>query len=158
MDLSETNVKELQPKILVEWIENNNNNFIVVDVRNSDYGPFKIINSIHRSANDLTNDYNLYKEMKQLINELKIYENVVFHCAYSMVRGPKCAALYSKIRQDIIQQKDNDNFNVQNVYVLEGGIVDWLRYYRDQEHLIEKVDTHYDKIRNKNTVFCPNGE
>merc|ERR1712176_1136099 len=80
---------------LAEWIENNqgnkndqNNKFYIVDVRDNDYGPYKIIGSVNIPKYKLIDDDKVRRVITKLIEKTKNIPNIIFHCRYSMVRGP----------------------------------------------------------------------
>ena len=121
-------VDEIDVNLLAEWIEENqkdknkeNSKYCIVDVRDYDYGPNKIIGSVHIpkdkliDANDKDN-----KTIKGLIEKTKNIKNIIFHCRYSMVRGPASAQFYFAFRRE-----NFSNYPKQKVLILHGGIAFW---------------------------------
>eukprot|EP01084_Bolivina_argentea_P150133 262183_1 len=96
---------------LVEWMKNNDTNFIVIDVRqsNMDYlgGHIKgAINIQHTS---------FIKQIKQLIENHYKVKNIIFHCMYSQSRGPLCANWYCMALEGLLTEFHlNDNDNIQS--------------------------------------------
>lgn len=52
---------------------------------------------------------------------------LIFHCSSSRGRGPRCAGWYA----DAIADQPGGELE-QKVYVLQGGIVEWIEQYPDQ--------------------------
>ena len=61
---------------------------------------------------------------------------LVFHCALSQVRGPKCAQRYS-----LLSGKENQ----QKIYVLRGGYSVWQGLYKNDSDLVEHNNEEYWK-------------
>ena len=61
-------------------------------------------------------------------------DTVVFHCALSQQRGPSAALRYLRERERILGEEECKK---QEVYVLEGGFVQWQDKYGNDERLTE---------------------
>ena len=124
-------VMEIDSNELSLWIKENNENlgkdnkkYMIIDVRDSDYGPRKIIGSINIPKYKLIDEDKDNKIIISLIEKAKDIENIIFHCRYSMSRGPMSADYYFKFRKD-----NYSNYPKQSVLVLKGGIAFW-----EQQH------------------------
>ena len=89
-------------------------------------------------------------KLDSLIEELKDHDKVIFHCALSQQRGPSAALKYIREKKALearkrIASSEEDELlykNVgtkvdQEVYVLEGGFVEWQQKYGSDERLTE---------------------
>lgn len=72
--------------------------------------------------------------MPELIRTLKDKEKVVFHCALSQQRGPSAALRYARERESTLGAEESHK---QQVYVLEGGFVQWQEKYGKDTRLTE---------------------
>lgn len=72
--------------------------------------------------------------MPELVRNLKDKEKVVFHCALSQQRGPAAALRYVRERQHLYGA---DETLKQQVFVLEGGFVQWQQKYGNDSRLTE---------------------
>lgn len=72
--------------------------------------------------------------MPELIRTLKDKKMVVFHCALSQQRGPSAALRYARERESTLGAEDNQK---QQVFVLEGGFVEWQQKYGNDTKLTE---------------------
>lgn len=72
--------------------------------------------------------------MPELLRTLKDKEKVVFHCALSQQRGPSAALRYARERERTLSPEECQK---QEVYVLEGGFVQWQEKYGKDEQLTE---------------------
>ena len=106
-----------------EKAKENSNKFIIIDVRDYDYGPVKIQGSVNKPASDLTRN-----DLKLMAQQYKDFENIIFHCRFSQQRGPSAARGYK------LEKASNPNifknYPKQNVLVLEGGIIEFKRNYK----------------------------
>ncbi|OQD68094.1 hypothetical protein PENPOL_c003G08890 [Penicillium polonicum] len=59
---------------------------------------------------------------------------VVFHCALSQQRGPSAALRYARERESTLGAEENQK---QQVFVLEGGFVEWQQKYGNDTKLTE---------------------
>ncbi|KAK6518640.1 hypothetical protein TWF506_005774 [Arthrobotrys conoides] len=115
----------------------------IVDVRDSDYVGGHLAGCLHRPSSTFST------ELDSLIEELKDHDKVVFHCALSQQRGPSAALKYVREKKALearkrIASSEEDELlykNVgtkdQEVYVLEGGFVEWQQKYGNDERLTE---------------------
>lgn len=72
--------------------------------------------------------------MPELIRTLKDKKTVVFHCALSQQRGPSAALRYARERENALGAEENQK---QQVFVLEGGFVEWQQKYGNDTKLTE---------------------
>ena len=72
--------------------------------------------------------------MPELIRTLRDKEKVVFHCALSQQRGPSAALRYLRERDATLGGEEGSK---QEVFVLDGGFVEWQQKYGDDEKLTE---------------------
>ncbi|KAI5777798.1 Cdc25 family phosphatase-like protein Ibp1 [Geopyxis carbonaria] len=124
----------------------------VVDVRDSDHIGGHIKASRHVPSEKLS-----YRA-PELVRTLKKTEKVVFHCALSQVRGPSAALTYLRERERLLGSDSivrgsgvkSEDENVerdaegcviqQQVYVLDGGFVEWQQKYGEDERLTESYN------------------
>ncbi|OXV10313.1 hypothetical protein Egran_01926 [Elaphomyces granulatus] len=100
----------------------------VVDVRDSDH----IGGHIHSSMWVPSATLDLH--LPELVRTLQNKEKVVFHCAYSQQRGPSAALRYAREREQTLGIEESKK---QEVFVLEGGFVDWQEKYGNDTRLTE---------------------
>ncbi|GAD95946.1 conserved hypothetical protein [Paecilomyces variotii No. 5] len=72
--------------------------------------------------------------MPELVRTLQDKEKVVFHCALSQQRGPSAALRYARERERTLGAEASHK---QEVYVLEGGFVQWQEEYGKDKRLTE---------------------
>ncbi|KAK9857706.1 hypothetical protein MYU51_019875 [Penicillium brevicompactum] len=98
----------------------------IVDVRDSDHvgGHIRSSTWVPSSTLDV--------RMPELIRTLKDKKMVVFHCALSQQRGPSAALRYARERESALGQDQP-----QQVFVLEGGFVEWQQKYGNDAKLTE---------------------
>lgn len=72
--------------------------------------------------------------MPELVRTLKDKEKVVFHCALSQQRGPSAALRYTRERERVYGAEESHK---QQVFVLEGGFVQWQEKYGNDSRLTE---------------------
>jgi Cdc25 family phosphatase len=64
--------------------------------------------------------------MPELVRTLKDKKMVIFHCALSQQRGPSSALRYARERESALGAEESQK---QQVFVLEGGFVEWQQKY-----------------------------
>lgn len=74
--------------------------------------------------------------LPELIRTLKDKEKVVFHCALSQQRGPSAALRYARERERVLGAEEVAKSG-QEVFVLEGGFVEWQEKYGKDVRLTE---------------------
>lgn len=72
--------------------------------------------------------------MPELVRTLQDKEKVVFHCALSQQRGPSAALRYARERERTLGPEASHK---QEVYVLEGGFLQWQEKYGKDTRLTE---------------------
>ncbi|XRM48620.1 Cdc25 phosphatase Ibp1 [Aspergillus tubingensis] len=100
----------------------------IIDVRDSDHVGGHITTSTWVPSSSL--DYRL----PELIRTLADKEKVVFHCALSQQRGPSAALRYARERERILGEEESKK---QEVFVLEGGFLQWQEKYGPDERLTQ---------------------
>ncbi|KAJ3071525.1 hypothetical protein HDU98_005190 [Podochytrium sp. JEL0797] len=90
--------------------------YMVVDVRDGDFVGGNIKDAVNIPAHTLTADPAKTEPL------LSVPKRLVFHCALSQVRGPKCANAYLR---------EVGAAEGQQVFVLQGGFADWQAKYGD---------------------------
>ncbi|BAE65125.1 Rhodanese-like domain-containing protein [Aspergillus flavus] len=100
----------------------------IVDVRDSDHVGGHIFSSTWVPSSSLD------VRLPELIRTLKDKEKVVFHCALSQQRGPSAALRYARERERVLGVEESQK---QEVYVLEGGFVQWQEKYGKDTRLTE---------------------
>lgn len=63
-------------------------------------------------------------------------EKVVFHCSLSQQRGPSAALRYARERERMLGGEGEESHK-QEVFVLEGGFVQWQEKYGKDVRLTE---------------------
>ncbi|CEJ59295.1 hypothetical protein PMG11_07925 [Penicillium brasilianum] len=104
------------------------NKLAIIDVRDSDH-----IGG-HIKSSTWVPTPNLDVRLPELLRTLKDVEKVVFHCALSQQRGPSAALRYARERERTLGEEESKK---QEVYVLEGGFVQWQEKYGNDERLTE---------------------
>ncbi|CAI2162648.1 6943_t:CDS:2 [Funneliformis geosporum] len=103
--------------------------YLVVDVRDDDYEGGNIPYSINSPS------HKIHDHIDALVFKHNQVPRIIFTCALSQVRGPKCARIY----------KENTTNKDQKVQVLQGGFSEWQREYKDDPQLVEKyVAEHWE--------------
>ncbi|KAE8158356.1 Rhodanese-like domain-containing protein [Aspergillus tamarii] len=100
----------------------------IVDVRDSDHVGGHIFSSTWVPSSSLD------VRLPELIRTLKDKEKVVFHCALSQQRGPSAALRYARERERVLGAEESQK---QEVFVLEGGFVQWQEKYGKDTRLTE---------------------
>jgi rhodanese-related sulfurtransferase len=105
------------------WIDTRKvkEDFLVVDVRDADFETGNIPNCLNVPANEF------------LLDPLK-YDlsatDLVFHCAMSQIRGPKCAQRFASL-------------SGRKVYILKGGFQVWQEMYKGNAKYVENHNQTY---------------
>lgn len=104
--------------------------YLTVDVRDEDVAG----GMIHCAVNEPSETFN--QRLPALIDEWTGIKNIVFHCMYSQIRGPKAARRYMRA----VNGKNPD----QKVHVLVGGFRGWYNVYgHGMPDLIKDYDAKY---------------
>ena len=114
----------IEPTELIKIIET----VLIVDVRDDDYIAGHILNSVNiRSREFIQLVESNSSELLELFNK---YKTLVFHCAYSQVRGPKCANY-------AFQMLKRNNKSFVEVKVLKGGYIEFCREFKETNFIID---------------------
>ena len=89
----------------------------------------------HISTSTWIPSSSLEVHLPELIRTLKDKEKVVFHCALSQQRGPSAALRYARERERVLGAEAATSG--QEVFVLEGGFVEWQEKYGKDVRLTE---------------------
>ncbi|GAA0158812.1 protein phosphatase [Lithospermum erythrorhizon] len=90
-------------------------NIAIVDVRDDERSyDGHIAGSLHFPSDTFLDN------LPTLLEATKGKDTLVFHCALSQVRGPKCARRFSDYVSEI-----NDEMGIKNVMILERGYNGW---------------------------------
>lgn len=132
-----TSIKHIPPQTLKEWITLStttlSENFIVVDVRDSDYIGGHIINSLHIPSIQVQSQLqNLFENISQ--NNITV---VVFHCMLSQQRGPRAALQFGRF----LESTHPLELERIKVCVLDGGFNYFQRLYKDHSDLLESYES-----------------
>ncbi|KAF3917543.1 hypothetical protein AA313_de0201333 [Arthrobotrys entomopaga] len=115
----------------------------IIDVRDSDHIGGHIKSSQHHPSTTFSTT------VHSLLPTLSSYDKVIFHCALSQQRGPSAALKYIRLKQELEERKrlasseedellfKNVKGQKQEVYVLDGGFVEWQEKYGEDERLTE---------------------
>ncbi|KAJ6012190.1 hypothetical protein N7499_012842 [Penicillium canescens] len=103
-------------------------NLAIIDVRDSDH----VGGHIHSSTWVPTSTLDV--RMPELIRTLKDKKMVIFHCALSQQRGPSSALRYARERESALGAEESQK---QQVFVLEGGFVEWQQKYGKDARLTD---------------------
>ncbi|PLN83256.1 Rhodanese-like domain-containing protein [Aspergillus taichungensis] len=106
------------------------NKLAIIDVRDSDHV------GGHISTSTWIPSSSLEVHLPELIRTLKDKEKVVFHCALSQQRGPSAALRYARERERVLGAEEAAASG-QEVFVLEGGFVEWQEKYGKDVRLTE---------------------
>ncbi|KAF9136716.1 hypothetical protein BGX30_010930 [Mortierella sp. GBA39] len=125
--------------------------YLIIDVRDSDYIGGHIRGSVNIPAHDIR------ENLPTLIEEYKAVPQLIFHCALSQVRGPKAANRWAEAlaaRDDAAAadvaateraavEAANKGPLTQQVNILRGGFGEWQRQYKNDKNLVEDYVADY---------------
>jgi len=118
-------------QVVSQWIQDQQNTqFIIIDVRSNDYNPSKLKRSINIPHDKLKEK----RIIENLIKDKKDFKNVVFHCAQGGSFSRNSAQYYAQYRQ-----KHYQNYPSQNIVVLEGG---YNNFSKNFPNLLEPVNAN----------------
>ncbi|KAH7927775.1 hypothetical protein BV22DRAFT_1127093 [Leucogyrophana mollusca] len=114
-----------------------NKDYLVIDVRDEDW----VGGNIKGSRNIPSADFPAI--VHELVNETNDIPVVIFHCALSQLRGPKAAKIYEHTRllASGASEEDTGNTVDYNVFVLQGGFVQFQDQFKDDPSLVENWDS-----------------
>ncbi|OXG21673.1 hypothetical protein C366_01356 [Cryptococcus neoformans Tu401-1] len=107
--------------------------FVVVDVRDSDFVGGNIVSALNYPSD------RFHATVDELVEKLEKVPKVVFHCYLSQARGPKAARIYSETRNHRYPNPSTP----QEIFVLRDGFSGFQARYRDDPELIEKFNKYY---------------
>ncbi|KAF9129649.1 hypothetical protein BGW39_003974 [Mortierella sp. 14UC] len=121
--------------------------YLIVDVRDSDYIGGHIRGSVNIPAHELP------EKIPTLIEEYKAVPQLIFHCALSQARGPKAAkrwaeALAARNEAELATEAAaveaaKESLLTQQVNILRGGFGDWQRKHKDDKNLVVEYEAEY---------------
>jgi Cdc25 family phosphatase len=106
--------------------------YLIIDVRGDDFFVGNIPGCRHIPSHEFL------ESACEFVKEFEQIPLLVFHCALSQVRGPKCMQRYRTLRD---QQASTST--AQRVRVLRGGFANWLSCYKNDPSCVEHVDHVY---------------
>ncbi|KAI9094688.1 Rhodanese-like domain-containing protein [Phlyctochytrium arcticum] len=117
--------------------------YLIVDVRGDDFGFGNIPGAINIPSHEFLD------HPTEFLDKLAPIPKVIFHCALSQVRGPRCAMAYEQVRaiqkgQEEAQSSAHSG-GPQEVLVLRGGFQNWQTQYGSDITLTEKLDAQFWK-------------
>lgn len=132
-------VTYIDPSDLKELLtqESNRSSLLIVDVRDGDFPTGNIPGCLNYPSAQFLLDCDL--QPSNITAKLGGFQTLVFHCALSQVRGPKCATRYATRIQE---NGSIDNKN-QRVLVLRGGFCAWQHLYKTDTRLVENHNQDY---------------
>ncbi|KAG9306699.1 hypothetical protein G9A89_004246 [Geosiphon pyriformis] len=101
--------------------------YLVVDVRGDDFENGNIPGCLNITSQELA------RNIQPFINKHKNVPQIIFHCTFSQVRGPRSASLY-------LEASVKTAGETQKIQVLRGGFEEWEEKYRDDPELVENHD------------------
>ncbi|KXS12544.1 Rhodanese-like protein [Gonapodya prolifera JEL478] len=130
--------KYIEPEELAKMVKNKSlvpgRDYVIVDVRDEDFAGGHIPNARNIPAHeflDATLDY---------VPALENTPRVIFHCALSQVRGPKCAKRFASTLNELRAEKCalGKEQPVPEVYILRNGFEGWDQLYGNDKELVER--------------------
>ncbi|PVU97403.1 hypothetical protein BB560_005743, partial [Smittium megazygosporum] len=110
----------------------------IIDVRDNDFLGGNIPGAINIPA------YEFESKSNQLAVSYAQVPMMVFHCALSQSRGPKCARIYADALKHTISKTSAEGVNQiaenlqrQEICILSGGFISWYSEYRNDTDMIE---------------------
>lgn len=120
--VSTNDLEYVSPEKLHLWLTDKNKRVAVVDVRDDDFAGGHIKGCLHYPSSSLP------EKLPELLPKLADYDEVVFHCALSQVRGPQ-AALRTLRSAAALPPQEFVPLEPVNILVLRGGFTEWQRLY-----------------------------
>ncbi|KAI9205410.1 Rhodanese-like domain-containing protein [Polychytrium aggregatum] len=108
--------------------------YLVVDVRDEDFKFGNIPNALNVPAHEFL------ETVPSQIERLNSAKKLVFHCALSQVRGPKCAGRYRTALNAAVQE---GTAKEQEVVILRGGFENWVHQHQKEPDLVENYNAKY---------------
>ncbi|KAJ3091048.1 hypothetical protein HK102_001868 [Quaeritorhiza haematococci] len=120
--------KFIAPEALKDLLQNPEKkpgvDYLVVDVRGESFKAGHLPNAKNVPTDEFLDTVTKY------VDEFQPVKTVIFHCAKSEVRGPKCANKY----HDALALKDPSR--KQEVLTLRGGFLEWQSRFQDSPDLV----------------------
>jgi len=117
---------------------------VIVDVRDDDFKGGNIKDCFHLPSQDFQDN------VGGLAMKLKGVPKVIFHCALSQARGPKCARIYSETLDALSEKVDTEESvskpqqpEEQEILVLRNGFTGFQDAYKNDPDLVENFDQRY---------------
>ncbi|KIM65517.1 hypothetical protein SCLCIDRAFT_472216 [Scleroderma citrinum Foug A] len=122
-----SNVPSLDCDDVATLVKNNEEDYVVIDVRRADYAGGHVRGSEQRPAQTF---YNELPGFHQTFREKK---HVIFYCGSSNGRGPRCAKWY----QDYLNEVSDTH---SKAYILSGGFKEWKKIFGSDPELVDGSD------------------
>ncbi|TPX71701.1 hypothetical protein SpCBS45565_g00901 [Spizellomyces sp. 'palustris'] len=116
--------------------------YVVVDVRGEDFGFGNIPGVVNIPSHEFLD------HPRDFIEPLNSVPKVIFHCALSQVRGPKCANHYQQVSAVVRGQQEaakEGEGAPQEVLILRGGFQNWQNLYAKESDLVENYNAQFWK-------------
>lgn len=146
------NIKYVARETLKNWVlqghTNLGSNFLIIDVRDSDYVGGHIIHSLHIQSSDFKNQNSL-KTLNYVLSQMimRKADTIVFHCMLSQQRGPSSSMRFMRFlneKKDMLQNTENESdiatlefIDNIKICVLQGGFSKWQDLYGEDPKLTE---------------------
>ncbi|KAJ3016448.1 hypothetical protein HKX48_004023 [Thoreauomyces humboldtii] len=145
--------KYMEPSALVALMEDSSQvagaDYVVVDgtplvasritpVRDDDFAHGNILHAVNIPSRDFL------EHPAEHVERFRDVPKVVFHCALSQVRGPKCAKRFAEALSKGEKTAVQEGKSPQEVFILRGGFENWQSGL-DRRHLIEAYNEEYWK-------------
>ncbi|KAJ9050707.1 Cdc25 phosphatase Ibp1 [Entomophthora muscae] len=109
-----------------------NKDYSIIDVRDADFIGGNIVGAIN-----VPSQY-FHNHKAGLAEKLSSVPKIIFHCALSQERGPKCARIYHSYLTEVAQGKELSDDFTQEVMILRGGFTAWQTLFSKDSALTEK--------------------
>ncbi|RKO90525.1 Rhodanese-like domain-containing protein [Blyttiomyces helicus] len=125
--------KYMEPTELAGMLKNSalkiGKDFVIVDVRDLDFEGGGNIPGCLNAPSHL-----FLAQPEVFVQKFAGVKQVIFHCALSQVRGPKCAQRFHSTLTATGGSTD------QQVYILRGGFGAWQALYKNEPSLVEQYN------------------
>eukprot|EP00761_Pharyngomonas_kirbyi_P013347 gb/GECH01013375.1/.p1 GENE.gb/GECH01013375.1/~~gb/GECH01013375.1/.p1 ORF type:complete len:160 (+),score=44.38 gb/GECH01013375.1/:1-480(+) len=127
IELPEKSVIKIGADTLIQGLENNPDEWLIIDVRDVDFDGGHIPSCLHIPFSEFE------QHLNEVLEQCQERKHVVFYCMYSQQRGPSCASiLASKLADTPLP-----NNSTLEINVLNGGFHEWCKRFKDDPHLVE---------------------
>ncbi|KAF9925393.1 hypothetical protein FBU30_004807 [Linnemannia zychae] len=136
---------EVVKELLEDKSKVSGKDYLIIDVRDSDYVGGHIRGSVNIPSKELP------ERLPTLIESYKEIPQLIFHCALSQVRGPKAANRWAEaiaardeaLTEAAAIEAANKSPLAQRVNILRGGFGEWQRKHKDNKELVVDYEAEY---------------